>query len=112
MAISQNLVIDQGTTFTAEVSIFTDDKYRYDLLSYTAAAQMRKSPTSTTATSFTCTVGTPPYQGVVTISLTATQTLALTPGRYMYDVVITNTASGAKYRAVEGIITVTPAITR
>ena len=110
MAIVQNLVIDQGSTFGAKVTIFTEQKLYFNLTGYTASAQIRKAPTSSTvAATFACAI-TSPTNGEIILSLTDEQTATLKPGRYMYDVVIEN--SGDKYRAVEGIVTVMASITR
>ena len=50
--------------------------------------------------------------GVITLSLTPTQTAALdAPARYVYDVEITLTADGTVTRVIEGIITVRPNVT-
>jgi hypothetical protein len=48
--------------------------------------------------------------GEVTLSLTATQTAALTAGRYVYDVELT--IGSTVSRVIEGIVTVTPEVTK
>ena len=54
-----------------------------------------------------------PATGKITLSLSDVQTTALEEGRYVYDVVITNTNSNDfKTRVVEGIATVMPSVTR
>lgn len=112
MAIVQNLLIDQGSTFVARVNVYTSEKSNFDLTDYTAQSQMRKTPTSSSVIAeFVCTIPSPKTNGQIILSLTDEQTLAITAGRYMYDVVISSVA-GEKYRAVEGIITVNPLITR
>jgi hypothetical protein len=110
MAIAQNLIIDQNSTFSAQLTIFGDTRYPLDLTLYTVHAQMRKSPSSSTYTAFTCTIPNP-TNGVVTLYLTDEQTSLLSPGRYMYDVVVEDLAH-EKFRAIEGIITVTAGITQ
>jgi hypothetical protein len=44
--------------------------------------------------------------------MTAANTANMTPGRYMYDLLITAGDSITKTRVVEGIVTVLPSITR
>ena len=68
----KNLVIDQGSTFSATISVTTDGSTAKTLTGYTTTGQIRKSYGSSTATDFTTSQvdGT----GVITISLTATQT--------------------------------------
>jgi hypothetical protein len=72
---------------------------------------IRKTYQSTTATTFTSTFVSPRTTGQITISLTDTQTAALEAGRYVYDLVITD-SSGNKTRVVEGIATVNPSVSR
>jgi hypothetical protein len=71
---------------------------------------MRKSYYSSSATTITSTV-TGTANGEVTLSVSATNTAALTPGRYVYDVIITSPTSVVT-RVVEGIVTVLPSVTR
>jgi hypothetical protein len=111
MAIVQHLIIDQDSTFTAELTIYTDARYAFNLSDYTATAQLRRSPTSTTAVDFSTSISSPATSGKVVISLTDEQTAALKPGRWLYDVVI-ESDSGSRFRAIEGVITVNPSITR
>jgi hypothetical protein len=111
MAIVQNFVIDQGSTFVARVNVYTSEKTNFNLTDYTAQSQMRKMPASTVIAEFACTIPSPKTNGQIILTLTDEQTLVISPGRYMYDVVISSVA-GEKYRAVEGIITVKPLITR
>lgn len=109
MATIQNLYIDQGTTFSLTITI--NDQYGdvKNLTDYTAAAQLRKSYYSSTATDFTAEI-TGPTDGEVTISLTAAQTSGLKAGRYVYDIEIESTEE--TLRVLEGIIVVNPEVTK
>lgn len=71
---------------------------------------MRKSYYSTTATDFTATI-TGIANGEITISMTAANTANLTPGRMLYDLVITS-PEGVKTRVVEGIVNVLAGVTQ
>jgi hypothetical protein len=51
-----------------------------------------------------------PELGVISISLTASQTINLKPGRYVFDLKLTN--SGKEYKAVEGAALVRAGVTR
>ena len=65
-----------------------------------------------TRTAMTTTIGGDPTTGVVTLSLTPTQTAALdAPARYVFDVEITQTSSGDVTRVIEGIISIRPQVT-
>jgi len=109
MATKANLVVDQGATYSTSITITDDNDNIYDLTGYTGAAQMRKHYTSSNATSFSVSLDS--TLGVVTLALTATQTANLTAGRYVYDVEITS-SSNVVSRILEGIVTVTPNVTR
>lgn len=111
MAAIANLTIDQGASFSSDVTVKDANGNAFNLTGYTAAAKMAKGYQSTkTRTSFTTTITTP-TSGVVTLSLTPAQTTALDAERYVYDLEITLTATGAVTRVIEGIITVRPQVT-
>ena len=110
MAIYSNLSVDQGSTFGAEIDVTDSNGDPLDLAGYTVAGQLRKTYTSTTSTAFTSSVFSA-SGGIVKISLNATTTNALKAGRYVYDVELTDSTS-IKSRILEGIVTVTPEVTR
>lgn len=112
MAPIQNLVIDQGTTYSLSVTVADANGNALDLTDYSVRAQMRRSYGSTSSISFTATKADDPTTGEITISLTATQTSSLKPGRYVYDLEIEDTTTNSVTRVIEGIITVTPEVTR
>lgn len=109
MAQKVNLVIDQGTTFTSNFLVNDDDGNAVDLSAYTARSQLRKHYTSSNSTSFTVTANS---TGYVTLALTANVTTSLSAGRYLYDVELITPATNAVTRIIEGMITVTPEVTR
>lgn len=108
MAIKANLVIDQGTDYSTTVNLTDDDNNAVSLTGYTVQAQLRKTYSSSNSVSFVASVA--EDQGQVTLALSDTQTANLVPGRYVYDVILT--AGGITSRIVEGIVTVTPRVTR
>ena len=108
MATVSNVVIDQGTTFSLELNLTNDDTTAKDLTNYTVTSQMRKSYEATTATRFT--TAKVNATGQITISLTAAEPAAGTAGRYVYDIEIAS--SSETLRVLEGIVTVTPNVTR
>ena len=111
MAAIANLTIDQGASFSSDVTVKDANGNAFNLTGYTAAAKMAKGYQSTkTRPSFTTAITTP-TSGVVTLSLTPAQTTALDAERYVYDLEITLTSTGAVTRVIEGIITVRPQVT-
>lgn len=108
MATKANLIIDQGSSFSVTITIDNENDEPIDLTGYTGVSDIRKHYTSSTSTPFTVVVSS---SGTVTLSLTATQSAGLVAGRYVYDVELTS-SGGAVTRVVEGIVTVTPQVTR
>jgi hypothetical protein len=110
MAAFSEIVIEQGATFNTTINVEDTAGAAINLYGYTANSMMRKSYYSTSATTITSTV-TGTANGEVTLTVSATNTAALTPGRYVYDVIITSPTSVVT-RVVEGIVTVLPSVTR
>jgi len=110
MAGFAELTLEQGASFTTTVTVNGSDGSPTNLLNYTGAAQMRKSYYSTTANNFTVTVSNA-ANGELTMAMSAANTANLTPGRAVYDLLITS-PTGVKTRVVEGIVTILPAVTR
>ena len=81
-----------------------------NLYGYSAASQMRKSYYTTTNTSITATI-TSNAAGEITLSMTPANTSNLTPGRQVFDLLITSPA-GEKTRVIEGIIVISPGVTK
>lgn len=109
MAIKANIVIDQGSTFQATINVTDEDDNVIDLTGYSAAASMRKHYTSLTAYNFTVSIS--PALGAVTLAMSANATSNISAGRYVYDCELTD-SYGAKTRIIEGVVTVTPEVTR
>ena len=107
-----NIVINTGTTFAQSFTLEdVNTNSVLNLTDYTIKSEMRKHPGSTTGvTTFTSTVSSS-AGGIIQIGLSTTQTAALKPGRYVYDVLLTD-ASGVRDRVVEGMALVTQGATR
>ena len=110
MASISNIFIDQGADFTTTVTVTDSNGDAVSLVGYSAAAQIRKSYSSSTSTAFTTSISNA-SGGEITITLSDSQTAALEAGRYLYDVLIT-ASGGDKTRVVEGQVTVNPSVTR
>lgn len=110
MATIANIFIDQGANYSNIITVSGTNGSALDLTGYTVASQMRKSYSSSTAHNLNAAVYNA-ASGQVRMTLTAAQSEAIPPGRYLYDLEITS-GSGAKTRVVEGVATVTPQITQ
>lgn len=110
MAGFVELTIEQGANFSTTVTVNDSNGSSTNLTNYSAAAQLRKSYYSTTANAFTVTV-TDAAAGEITMSITSANTANLTPGRYVYDLLITS-PTNVKTRVIEGIATILPSVTR
>jgi hypothetical protein len=108
MASKINIVIDQGTTFNTTYVIHNDADEPIDFTGYTANSQIRKSYSSSNSYSFNVSLNS---NGQVTLSMSANTTGNITAGRYVYDVEVED-ANSVRSRIVEGIVTVTPQVTR
>ena len=112
MAAYVELYMDQGTTFNNVINI-TDDitNTPVDLTGYQITSQMRRSYYSANVTSnIICSIVVG-GQGEVNLNLPAANTANIKPGRYLFDVKTVD-ASLNVVRILEGIITVTPGISR
>ena len=109
MAVKANLVIDQGADFSATIDLVNVDGQVFDLTGYSVTAQMRKNYASSSAVTFS--TSTNNTGGKIYLSIENTTTSGIEPGRYLYDVEIRSSANTIT-RVVEGIVTVTPNITR
>ena len=109
MAIKANIIIDQGSSFSTSINLTDTSEDAIDLTGFQGAAQMRKHYTSTTYTPFVVQIV--PSTGSIKLSLSSTTTATLVAGRYVYDVELTS-SDGVISRIVEGIVTVTPNVTR
>jgi hypothetical protein len=111
LAAYAEITIEQGATFSSTVNITDSQGDAQNLSSYSAASQMRKSYYSTSVSTLTATV-TGNANGEITLSMTSSNSAALTPGRYVYDLIITNRLDNSVTRVVEGTATVLPSVTR
>lgn len=108
MANKQNLVIDQGTVFSSNLILTDQNGDNLNLIGFTANSMMRRWYTSKNSVSFSTSINV--ISATINLSLTPNTTSTLIPGRYVYDVNISN--GNNIIRVVEGIITVTPTATK
>ena len=102
-----NLSIYGGTDFSTTFNVKTTSNADFDLTGYSGAGAIAKSVAvgATLGATDTFTVGfTSAYDGKMKISLTDTETSALTEGRYVYDVLVT--VGSSTYPLVRGNVNV------
>lgn len=112
MTPAVEFIIGQGTTFN-NIIYMTDDSTNdvINTYGYSVSSQIRRSYYSANiSANMTCTFSNT-ANGELTISMGANTTANLRAGRYVFDVVVTDT-SNVITRLVEGIITITPSVTR
>jgi len=110
-AAYSNIYIEQGTSFSTTITI--DDVYGevFNLNYYAVSSQIRKSYYSANTTAVFDTainVG----QGSITLSLSAQTTANIYPGRYVYDTKLVGINNGQASRILEGVVEVSPSVTR
>ena len=108
---TSNIIVNTGTDFN---QIFTledgQTNAALNLSSFGVKAQMRKHPTSSGVTTFTASIYSA-SDGQIQLGLSTTTTSSLKEGRYMYDVVLTDT-SNVMSRVLEGSVMVTKGVTQ
>lgn len=108
MAEKFNFTVDQGSTFLKPFNIKDANNDPVDLSGHTANSQMRKTYTSSTSYQFTANVQS---NGVIYLSMSANTTGSIPAGRYVYDIETTSN-TGIITRVLEGIVTVSPEVTK
>jgi hypothetical protein len=112
MAAYVELYMDQGTSFRNVINL-TDDVTNdtINISGYLVRSQMRRSYYSMNASAnITCTI-TDAANGEVTLTLPPSTTANIKAGRYLFDVQTVDTSNNV-VRILEGIMTVTPQVTK
>lgn len=105
------LTIDQGTTFIASIDLANDDGTSINVSNSTFSSQIRKSYYSANPTANITVSIQDAANGKVSLNLNAAQTANIKAGRYLYDLKMTD-SSNTTLRLIEGIVTVTPQVSR
>lgn len=112
MAAYVELYMDQGANFRNVVNL-TDDitNASINLVNYSVRSQMRRSYYSANPTAnIVCSIS-DSSNGEITMTMTSANTANIKAGRYLFDLE-TEDDNGFVTRVLEGIITVTPQVTR
>jgi hypothetical protein len=106
------LSLDQGTTFETVIDLVQDDGTPLNLANTSFVCQIRKSYYSTAQTADILVSVVPPNSnGQVRLAMNSNVTANIKAGRYLYDLKMTD-ANNVIIRVVEGIITITPEVSR
>jgi hypothetical protein len=106
----QELFLEQGTSYATTLTLADVNGDPYNLTNYTAKSQMKKSYySSNTTAEFSISIISP-TSGVINMSLGSPSTSNVAAGRYVYDVVIKDSANNVS-RVLEGIVNVLPRVT-
>ena len=107
-----NLTINTGATFSQTFSLENiTSNAALDLSGFSASSQMRKHAGSTNvAATFTASIQNA-ENGQVQVCLSSVTTATLKPGRYVYDVIVSDSV-GEVTRVVEGSVLVRQGVTR
>ena len=94
---TSNLVVNTGTTFNQTFELENSDSSSVlDLTGYSVFSQMRKHAAAT---------------GKIKVGLSSAITTSIKPGRYVYDVLLTD-GVGTVTRVVEGSVLVRAGVTK
>lgn len=110
MASVSNLYIDQGSDFSSIITLTNQDGTVMNLTDFTVQSQFRKSYQSSSFVAFVAVIN-DAANGKVQLKLSADASSAVQAGRYLYDVEI-RSSIGERKRVLEGIVILTPEITR
>lgn len=110
MAAYSELYIEQCADFSTTINIDDSQGDAINLSGYHFSSQMRKSYYSNIHYDFSIDINNP-SRGEITLSMAAIDTSNINPGRYVYDLTMTDT-SNTITRVVEGIVVVLPGVTK
>lgn len=98
MAAKANIYIDRNTDFAVDLELFDDSGAPFDSRYNNFYASIKKLYSAQSEANFTIAKA----DGSITLSLDSTITRNLTPGKYQYDVLMTD-EDGDVFKIVEGI---------
>ncbi len=109
---TSNLIIHTGTDFE-QVFVLEDDltDLPLNLTGYSGCAQLKRYESSSKTIDFVIGFGNTTTTGKVNISIAATVSAAIKPGKYFYDVLL-KSPTGTTTRVVEGTALVKKSVTR
>lgn len=111
-----DIIVDQGATLLRSAGLKNAAKRVITISGYTARMQIRQKIDSTTVLMLLTTenggVEINPTAGTVLIIASPAQTASLSAGKYVYDLELIETATGAVTKILQGNLTVRAEVTR
>jgi hypothetical protein len=107
----QELFLEQGANFTTVIELDDVNGVAYDLTGSIAKSQIKKSYYSSNNTAQFSVSITAPTRGIITLDLSSQITSNIAAGRYVYDVLIKDSANTVT-RILEGTVNVLPQVTK
>jgi len=105
-----NIVINVGADFSQTFNLSNSDNSALNLTGYGVSSIMRKYSNSSTSYGFNVSIANSSL-GIIRIGMTTSVSCNIKPGRYIYDIVITNPSS-IKTRVIEGMALVREGATK
>lgn len=103
--------IEQGETFSSNVSLGNINNTIYDLSSYTAKGDIRRSYWSEdVSASFDISIDA--NNGVISVSLDANTTQSLVHSKYIYDLFLKHDVTGDRSKVLEGYVYIDRSVTK
>ena len=102
---THNLTIEKRATFSITLTIKNADGAAFDLSDYTLASQIRIDASNALQADFTKTIASPATDGIVTLSLSKTQTAALSTAASSYDL-FADKNDGTSEKLLKGSVTI------
>ena len=100
-----NIIIEKRATFSITITIKNEDGSAYDLSNATLVSQIRIDSSNNLQADFTTTVVGDATNGVATLSLTKTQTSALSTANSSYDLFVDKT-DGTSEKLLKGSVSI------
>lgn len=111
-----DIIVDQGATLLRSIALKSSAKAPIVLTGYTGIMHIREKTDSTnivlTLTTSNGGLEINTLAGTVLVIASPTQTAALTPGKYVHDLELTETATGAVTKIIQGNLTVRAEVTK
>jgi len=111
---TQNITVDVGADYVANVVAYANGSTTtvLNLTNCTANAAIKKGYYhSSTSATFNVWIQ-DASAGIINIHLNAANTNTMTPGNYVYDVIVLNSSTSHRTRVIEGIATVTAGVAK